>query len=534
MKWLDKRLNPNTRKRLARFREIKRAHWSFRILIVLYALSLCSELLCNDNPLYLRFNAKSYFPVFKYYPDDLFTGNGKKTRPDYKKIKRSQFFNNNPANFMIFAPVPFSPFEIINPESIEGEKKITVTFVPQLPIGTVDIRSDLTIAKGAMSGYFFDTQDKNVKSLLLSKYWSLTDEFSAAIERRFENRHADAISITAASLRHSGKKARISLSTFNPRNKSPKSVRITFRSSEHSGVKSETVIFGESREILKNDSSIWSRLSDSQRNEVLNLVGTRSGEPVDALTITVNDSRYETRFSKKDVHWPYPPVKGHWMGVDNAGRDVMARIVYGLRISMTFGLLLVFFSMTLGILIGAIQGYYGGKIDLITQRLIEIWSALPFLYIMILMGAIYGRSFVLLLLLYGIFNWIGISYYMRAEFLKLRKQSFVEAARSLGIPAYKIIFRHILPNALIPIVTFVPFSLVGAIGALAALDYLGFGLPPPTPSWGELLSQAQQFRWAWWLILYPALSLFIVMLLGVFVGEGVRNAFDPRRYSKIE
>jgi microcin C transport system permease protein len=222
------------------------------------------------------------------------------------------------------------------------------------------------------------------------------------------------------------------------------------------------------------------------------------------------------------------------MGIDGAGRDVLTRILYGLRTSLTFGLLLVVCSMGLGVVAGALQGYYGGLTDITGQRLIEIWSALPFLYIMILMGSVYGRSFALLLFCYGLFNWIGISYYIRAEFLRLRKQPFVEAAKCMGLSSPKIIFRHILPNAMVPVITFFPFSLVGAIGSLAALDYLGFGLPPPTPSWGELLFQAQQYRWAWWLILYPSLALFVVMLLGVFVGEGIRNAYEPRRYTRIE
>jgi len=191
-------------------------------------------------------------------------------------------------------------------------------------------------------------------------------------------------------------------------------------------------------------------------------------------------------------------------------------------------------SMSLGIAAGAFQGYYGGIADMAAQRMIEVWSALPFLYVIILMGSVFGRGFFLLLFCYGIFNWIGISYYVRAEFLRLRRQPFVEAAKSMGIPSFKIIFRHILPNALTPVVTFFPFSLVGAIGALAALDYLGFGLPPPTPSWGELLFQAHQFRWAWWLILYPSLALFIVMLCAVFVGEGIRNAYDPKKYVRLK
>ncbi len=196
--------------------------------------------------------------------------------------------------------------------------------------------------------------------------------------------------------------------------------------------------------------------------------------------------------------------------------------------------MLVGCSMLIGVMAGAVQGYYAGKLDITAQRLIEIWSALPFLYVMILMGSIYGRSFTLLLICYGLFNWVGISYYIRAEFLSLRKRPFVEAAKCMGVPSLKIIYKHILPNALVPVITFFPFFLVGAIGSLAALDYLGFGLPPPTPSWGELLFQAQQYRWAWWLILYPSLALFSVMLLGVFVGEGVRNAYDPKQYSRIQ
>ncbi len=180
------------------------------------------------------------------------------------------------------------------------------------------------------------------------------------------------------------------------------------------------------------------------------------------------------------------------------------------------------------------QGYFGGWVDLAGQRIIEIWDALPFLYILMLMGSVFGRSFTLLLVCYGLFNWIGISYYMRAEFLRLRRQPFVEAARALGLPGYLIMYRHILPNALVPLITFFPFSLVSAIGTLAALDFLGFGLPPPTPSWGDLLAQGQEYLWAWWLTLYPSLALFMVMLLGVFVGEGVRQAFDPKPFSRME
>ena len=234
----------------------------------------------------------------------------------------------------------------------------------------------------------------------------------------------------------------------------------------------------------------------------------------------------------EQVRYPFRPVPGHWFGIDDAGRDVLARILYGLRTALSFGFILVICSLTVGTAIGSLQGFLGGWVDVAGQRAIEIWSALPFLYIIILLGSIYGPSFWLMILCYALFNWIGISYYMRAEMLRLRKLPFVEAARCLGLPAWKIVVRHILPNAIVPLITFFPFSLVGAIGSLAALDYLGFGLPAQTPSLGQLLQQAQNLRWAWWLILYPSLALFVVMLLGVFVGEGVREAFDPKKQSR--
>jgi microcin C transport system permease protein len=216
------------------------------------------------------------------------------------------------------------------------------------------------------------------------------------------------------------------------------------------------------------------------------------------------------------------------MGVDAVGRDVFARVLYGMRTALSFGLLLVAWAVLLGCIVGAVQGYFGGWVDIAFQRTIEIWSALPFLYVMILVGAVLGRGFGLLLLCYGLFNWIGVSYYLRAEFLRLRGRPFVDAARCQGLGTARIIFRHVLPNALTPVVTLLPFNLVGAISSLTALDYLGFGLPPLTPSWGELLQQAQAFRRAWWLTVYPSLALFTVMILAVLVGEGMRDAFDPK------
>ena len=235
-----------------------------------------------------------------------------------------------------------------------------------------------------------------------------------------------------------------------------------------------------------------------------------------------------------EAGFPFRPVAEHPFGIDAGGRDVYARVVHGMRIALVFGLVLAFLGMLFGLVIGAIEGYFGGKTDIVLQRVTEIWSAIPFLYVMIFIGSTVGRSFGVLLVCYAIFNWITVSYYMRAEFLRLRMRTFVEAAKVQGCSAARIIFVHILPNALTPLITLFPFLLMGAIGSLAALDCLGFGLPPMTPSCGELLNEAQQFRSAWWLILFPSAALFVVMLLTVLVGEGLRDAFDPRQESRLE
>ncbi len=245
-------------------------------------------------------------------------------------------------------------------------------------------------------------------------------------------------------------------------------------------------------------------------------------------------SEFEITANREKIQFPYKPAGSHILGLDEAGRDILARIIYGFRISISFGIILVLSAMFFGFIIGGVQGYFGGAVDISMQRLIEIWSAAPFLYIIILFGDLFGKSFLLLLICYAIFNWIGISYYIRAEFFRLKKFQFVEAAKALGVNNFNIIFKHILPNSLTPIVTFFPFSLMGAIASLSALDYLGYGLPAPTPSWGELLSQGQTHRDAWWLILYPALSLFFTMLLTVFIGEGAREAFDPKKNSEYK
>ena len=231
---------------------------------------------------------------------------------------------------------------------------------------------------------------------------------------------------------------------------------------------------------------------------------------------------------------PHAPSAQHWLGTDNTARDVLARLVYGFRICMTFALALAGISTVLGIIVGGVQGYFGGWVDLTAQRFIEVWSALPFLYVVIMLGSIYGQSFGMLLAVMALFEWIALSYYMRGEFYKLREQPFVLAARSLGAGTFRIVFRQILPNAMTPVVTLLPFMVVAGISALTALDFLGFGLQPPTPSWGEMVAQGLQNLQAPWLASSTIGALFITLLLASFVGEGVREAFDSKSNVKMQ
>jgi microcin C transport system permease protein len=433
---------------------------------------------------------------------------------------------------MIFPPIPYGPLETLDPASIPLKESVTLEFTPNPRIATLTLARDYRITRSiGLQPFLTDTR----KGQSLTNDWIIPMQVSEALEQRWANSSAPALDVKLTSRHPPTTTVALSLPEFSPRATPPTTMRLMLRDEDGSGGATHgAVALDSSFRVVSSSFSQWDQLSALDRSNLTVLAGARLAGPCEDQSVTLNGTSFTVRATPAEVRWPFKPVSGHWMGVDCAGRDVFARLFYGLRTSMTFGFLLVAVTMVLGTTLGAIQGYFGNTVDIVGQRITEIWSAIPFLYVMILLGSVYGRGFIMLLCCYAIFNWIGISYYIRGEFLRLRHLPFVEAARILGLPHRTIIFRHILPNAIIPLITFFPFSLVGAIGSLAALDYLGFGLPPPTASWGELLAQAQQFRWAWWLILYPAGALFAVMLLGVFVGEGIRNAYDPRPKTRFE
>lgn len=226
---------------------------------------------------------------------------------------------------------------------------------------------------------------------------------------------------------------------------------------------------------------------------------------------------------------PSPPTSQNWLGTDDQARDVVARLIYGFRISILFGVTLTVFASVIGVIAGAVQGYYGGWIDLTFQRFIEIWEGMPFLFVLLIVSSLFVPGFWTLLFIMLLFGWTNLVGVVRAEFLRARNFDYVRAARALGLRNSIIMFRHVLPNAMVATITFLPFTLVAGLTALTGLDFLGFGLPPGSPSLGELLKQAKENFTAEWLTFAAVASITIMLTLVVFVGEAVRDAFDPRK-----
>ncbi len=231
---------------------------------------------------------------------------------------------------------------------------------------------------------------------------------------------------------------------------------------------------------------------------------------------------------------PYPPDSRHILGTDASGRDILARLFYGFRIAIFFSLLLLFFSYIIGITIGCLMGYLGGRFDLLFQRVIEIWSNIPTLYLIIIVSSIVAPTFGVLLSIMVFFYWVTMTWYMRTATYKEKAREYVLSARALGAGHRRVIFSHIIPNTISVIVTFVPFTVVAGITTLTALDYLGFGLPPPTPSWGALLREGTANLGQQWIVMSAVSAMILILVMVTFIGEAVREAFDPKKFSFYE
>ncbi|MFT3926958.1 MAG: ABC transporter permease [Myxococcales bacterium] len=243
----------------------------------------------------------------------------------------------------------------------------------------------------------------------------------------------------------------------------------------------------------------------------------------------LNPYYYDTlNYFSTAAHFPGPPSRENWLGTDIAGYDIAARLLYGFRVSVTFALALTVVGMVLGVLMGAVQGYFAGRVDLLAQRLIEVWGSMPELYLLIIFASLFDHSFFLLFVLLSLFGWMHLSEYVRAEVLRNRQLEYVKAARALGLSSRQIIWRHVLPNSLTPVITFLPFRMSAGILALASLDFLGLGVTAPAPSLGQLLTQGKENLDAWWISVFTFGVLVITLLLLTFIGDALRDALDAR------
>ena len=282
------------------------------------------------------------------------------------------------------------------------------------------------------------------------------------------------------------------------------------------------------KEIEENGWAIWPPIHFASNTINLDLPTAAPSPPTWRLPESVCKPVAEKRgfpaatASCRDLEW-------NWLGTDDGGRDVLARVIYGFRISVLFGLILAGISSVIGILAGAVQGYFGGKVDLYFQRIIEIWSAIPSLYLLMILSNFFQPSFFTLLGILLLFSWVALVHVVRAEFLRARNFDYVRAARALGLSDAKIMVKHVLPNAMVATMTFLPFILNGSITTLTSLDFLGFGLPPGSPSLGELLLQGKSNISAPWLGLTGFSVIALMLSLLIFIGEAVRDAFDPRK-----
>ena len=454
MRWI--KLDPITRRRLQRFRRIKRGYYSFVILTVAIVLSVFAPYLAESRALLVWHDGRLFFPTFEYLDMETF---GQEPPPawgmadletEYARLKREWALERelydrelaeiaddsgalatldgrypNRGNFVIMPPIPWDPYQ---------------------------------------NDFWYNEILNEVQALLDAG----DDQGAAALARRDRMVElADAI---------------------------------------------ET-------------GDIVGMMADPERSPTGDLVGLARSGAMPALT-------------RLGAVPPTAPdlTRRHYLGTDSQGRDVASRLLYGFRISIFFALFLVLVGQVIGTFIGSLQGYLGGRFDILSQRVIEVMIAVPFLYVVIIMAALVAPSFWMLLGIMALFQWIGITFYLRTEMYREKTREYCLAARSYGASHLRIIFRHLLPNCLTPLVTFTPFAIVGAIFALTGLDYLGYGLPAPTPSWGELIDQALQLenRDKLWLIFAPFGALTVTLVLVVFIGESIREAFDPKRYAKYE
>jgi microcin C transport system permease protein len=443
-------VSPLNVRRWQSFKANRRGYYSFWIFLVLFVVSLFAEFIANDKPFYVRYDGKSFFPVFAAYPETAFDGEFE-TAADYRD--------------------PFLQ-KVIR----EGMPRLgTITEGSGYVDGTY---TNVRLTGGSGSGA---SATITVKGNAVSTV-TITDPGS----------HYATDDILSASNRDLGGKG----AGF--------SVPVAYQA--------------------KGGFMLWPPIRYSYNTQNLDLPTPAPSKP----TWLLSEKECKAVVERKGLS-SCRDLEYNWLGTDDQGRDVVARLIYGFRISVLFGLALTILSSIIGVAAGAVQGYFGGWTDLLFQRFIEIWTAVPSLYLLLIISSVLVPGFFVLLGILLLFSWVSLVGLVRAEFLRGRNFEYIHAARALGVSNRTIMFRHLLPNAMVATMTFLPFIMSGSVAALTSLDFLGFGLPPGSPSLGEMLAQAKANVQAPWLGIAAFMTVATMLSLLIFVGEGVRDAFDPRK-----
>lgn len=467
------KLDPLTRKRLARFKQVKRARISLTLLVITLVFAFFAELFINNRALLMYVDGKLYFPTYgrMLFAKDFDFQHENELELNYREFKKH--LAETGRGWLILPFVPYNAFETAKPEGV-----LSTTYVGSPILGVAIGKSSDDATDNPADYIWVDIADiGGVKTGKNEYTWVKYGQKDGANK---------------------------SLSDFPAKNRS------------YIGIATQK---SSSMESLNPKDYTWHKIS--------------SGSAIAQEDGTYIWFKYAKGKSGEMYH-PLPPSfkNRHIFGTDTIGRDVFARLIYGYRIAISFSLLLVAITSSIGVFLGVLMGYYGGIFDTIFQRIIEIWERIPFLYMIMIMSSIFKPTFGIFLLIYVLFSWTGYTWGARAMTYRERERDYILAARSMGASTRRIAVVHIIPNIIVIIITSLPFAISGGISNLTALDFLGYGLRPPTPSWGELLSMGTRtFGESPWILASVVSAMVFVLVMITFVGEGLRDAFDPRKYT---
>ncbi|MCF7809942.1 ABC transporter permease subunit [bacterium] len=552
------------KKRLRKFRSIKRGYYSFIIIVSLYIISFFCPLLMNYKAWVVKYDGKLYFPIAKYRTTEFF----------HQDIHGEMLFKidymKQPGMFLAKLHTGSDPVsEYLNTQLSPTTKDLANHYLSSLSVQDElleVLRNDLD----KISQKKIDFENKDFSS---EDYRAVIDD----LQNKINNNPLPADLFTFTIKLLSGEEPVYKYLkrefAYDTRNKLSE-----FINAEPLSPELQSSLVADVRRILKGEliyneerfagiklvSGTYTLLEKAKKVEGKDLIRLNRLVLGDAFRKEIELERIygeaNYRLLKQQLkeenagNWalmplypygpyesllvpntepPNPPSREHWFGTDDRGRDVFVRLAYGFNVSISFSLCVLFISYLIGVSIGASLGYFGGRYDIIMQRFIEIWSALPFLYTVMIISSLVQPTFFLLVFIMMFVSWMGMTYFIRGEFYREKAKDYVHAAIAMGASDFTIVFKHILPNALTPVITFAPFAVVSGIGTLVGLDYLGFGLPPPTASWGEMIRQGMANIFSWWMVLFTFSLLFMTLLLVVFVGEAIREAFDPRTFSRL-